>query len=214
MPTEARKQPCVIWGRHKGPLAEESLAHQDWAKFTEDGEWMPPSPNWCQSPELPRRHLLAQWRLRSKCFSLSLRTTSLCSKATACPTLAASPSHWSKGCVCCPSWWHQLCSAPGEAWVAPRNCSGQSRFDALCIDTSMSSASLLQMGALRLLRTMVSCQLWWIPLLSMTSQFSIKLRFKCMSKFTCLESSSHQELLTSGFTAGWTAFNLRLISYL
>lgn len=44
MPTEARKQPCVIWGRHKGPLAEESLAHQDWAKFTEDGEWMSPSP--------------------------------------------------------------------------------------------------------------------------------------------------------------------------
>lgn len=76
------------------------------------------------------------------------------------------------------------------------------------------SASLLQMDALGLLGVTVNGQLWWMPLLSVTSQFSIQLRFKCMSRLTCLKSSSHQKLLNSGLTAGWIAFNLRLISYL
>lgn len=35
-----------------------------------------------------------------------------------------------------------------------------------------------------------------------------------MCKFTCLKGSSPQELLQSGFTEEWTAFNLRLIPYL
>lgn len=104
------------------------------------------------------------------------------------------------------------CSAPGEGWVRPQKCSWQSRFDALYTCTSMP---LLEMGALGLLGVIVNAQLWWTPLLSVTSQFSIKLRFKCMRRFNCLKSSSHQELLNSGFTVGRSAFaNSRLISYL
>lgn len=44
MPTQARKQPCVTWGKYTGSLAGESLAHQGWAKFIEDEEWISPSP--------------------------------------------------------------------------------------------------------------------------------------------------------------------------
>lgn len=210
MPTQAQKQPCVTWGKHKRSLAGESLAHQDWVTFIEDREWIPPKLNWWQSPELPAGTC---WPGAGSVQNAAPADKEPLQRGHCLPhaVCTASSSHWSKGWVSCHRWWPQPCASMFCTWRRMGEttelllteqvwCTLHLHFHVECLAAGDGSFGVTVNG-----------QPWWIPLLSVTSQFPIKLRFKCMSRFTCLKSSSHQGLLNSGFTVGWIAFNLRLM---
>lgn len=210
MPTQAPKQPCVNWEKHNGSLAGESLVLQDWARFMEDGEWIPGSPVGAKAQS---SHAGTRWPGAG--FAQNAPPGASAASPLPAPRCLASPSHWSK--ASCHSWWPQPC--------ASMSCTGirMGETTELLLTKQVWCPLHLHFhveyladgdGCFGIAQVKVNGQPWGIPLLSVTSQFSIKLRFRCMSRFSCLESSSHQELLNSGFTVGWIVFNLWLISYL
>lgn len=111
MPTEARKQPCVTWGKHEGSLAEESLADQDWAKFIEDREGIPPTPL-VPKPRAPTQAPAGLGQALLKMLLLEPADT----EPLPAPSWVASPSHWNKAWVCCHSRWHQPCASMSCTW--------------------------------------------------------------------------------------------------
>lgn len=110
VPAEAQKQPRATWGKHKGSLAGESLAHQDWAKFIEDGQWILR----VQLVPKPRARTQAPAGLVGLCPKCC--SSSLCSEPTACPTLCSFTLPPKQGMLVASATCHRVLHLEKDGW--------------------------------------------------------------------------------------------------